>query len=224
MITTAWPSASYSYYDSSGQHHSGVVTVNCPAPCSAVAETFYFPDVNTYSNFAAGAITLINTNGSYSVSGQTYAMWNASCDEASGCTGTNSGVFDSAVTDLAEHEAGHGLTLGDVTEANSPSSPCGDVMSQWQATTANPTGAVNNGGGCQTGITLCDVNEVGMSTTYLSKGGAGGGSPPCTSYNEPVTEYEGHCTFNYETFYSECGGKELPGYPQTVYEGETCGE
>lgn len=226
-VTTAWPTASFHYWDSSGTPHSGTITVNCPSPCLAVAQTFYFPDVGAGSGSAAGALTMINTNGTYTVNGNTYNFWNASCEEASGCTGTNASNFSSAMFDTAEHEAGHGMNLGDVTTGNSPSSPCDDVMSQWGvATPSNPTAGVNNGGGCQTPLpNSCDVTEVkagyhgniSAGTGYINAQGEF-----CETSNEPSVVPSGSCFTHYTTTYNACNGKELPGYPVTVDDGTAC--
>lgn len=230
-VTTAWPSATYLYYDSTGQPHSSTITYSCPTnPCSTAAVTFYFPDVGAFSDSAAGALTMINTNGTYSVDGTSYNMWNASCEEASGCAGTNAANFSAALFSTAEHEAGHGENLGDVTTANSPASPCGDVMSQWSASSANPTGAVNNGGSCQTSLpNSCDVTEVKAGyngSGYTGEFWMGTGQyagQECETSNEPSISVGGDCITEYTTTYSECNGKQLPGYPVVVDEGTRCG-
>lgn len=127
------------------------VDASCsPQPCNdAVATTFYLPDRNSSGGLtgsAAGALTLLNTNGVYNVPNiGMFPFWDP-----------NGANFDSAMQQIGMHEAGHGFGLGDQT------SLCGDVMSAWgPASASNPSGGTNNQGGCATpAITACDDQEI----------------------------------------------------------------
>ena len=116
-------------------------------PSSTVAATVYLPDFNSsggYTGTAAAVVTLLNTNGMYNVPNVgTFPIWDP--------FGPN---FSSALQDVGAHETGHGFGLGDQSQ-------CGDVMSPWQATTANPSGGTNNRSGCATAaVSRCDDQEV----------------------------------------------------------------
>jgi hypothetical protein len=142
--------------------------------------TVYLPDYNSAgqtTGTAAAAVTLINTNGTYSVNGTSYPVWDAS--------GTN---FGNAMVDIGTHEAGHGFGLND-------QSSCGDVMSAWgPATSSDPSGGTNNQGGCATGtVTNCDDQEILNNPNGLYNTGGDSGdpgqdlcNPTCGSGESPV--------------------------------------
>ncbi len=111
-----------------------------------------------YTGTAAAAVTLINTNGTYSVNGNSYPNLDP-----------NGSNFDTALISLGTHEAGHGFGLGDQGQ-------CGDVMSTWgPVTTSNPSGGTNNKGGCQNGaVTGCDNTEIQNNPNGLYSPGSSG--------------------------------------------------
>lgn len=168
IISVAWPAAKVTYTASNGHTYTYPVNAACsPQPCTdAVAATFYLPDYNSaggYTGTAAAAVTLINTNGTYTVPNVgTYPDWDP-----------NGTGFGSALQGIGTHETGHGFGLGD-----EPAGTCGDPMSGWgPATPSDPTGGTNNQGGCQNGfITNCDESEVENNPNgfYAPPSGGGG--------------------------------------------------
>ncbi|HWF93173.1 MAG TPA: hypothetical protein VN684_12865 [Terriglobales bacterium] len=165
-MSTSWPSATVTYKDTSGNSHTVNIN-NSDLATSTVASTQSLTDYNasgTALPTAAAYVTLINTNGSYTASGNTYPAWDP----------TDSSFF-TALKGNGGHESGHGLGLGD-------QSVSGDIMSTWGWTASNPGGATNNkGGNAAYVITSCDANEVksNPNAPYNSGGSSGGGGNSC---------------------------------------------
>lgn len=145
IVSTAWPKATVTYHDTSGNPHTVSVDFSA-SPASTVAESQSLLDYDSSGHLlatSAGFVTLINTNGSYTVGSNTFPIWSP--------TGAN---FIGALTHVGEHETGHEFLLGDQSAA-------GDVMSLWGTTTSDPTGAINNQNGhASSTITPCDNNEI----------------------------------------------------------------
>lgn len=151
IVSVAWPSATITYMDSAGHTHTQPVTAT---NTQAVATPFYLPDHNSSNqalSTAAVGVTLINTNGTYSVNGITYPMWDPN--------GTN---FSEGLTADSMHETGHGFGLGH-------QSGCGNVMSVVLVSSQNPTGGTNNSGGCQ-GSTITPCNDQDIDSRYNPTG------------------------------------------------------
>lgn len=183
IISTAWPKATITYKASNGQTYAWPVDATCsPQPCTdAVAATTYIPDRNAAGGFtgtAAAAITLINTNGTYTAAnGIAYANWDP--------LGPN---FATAMQYIGTHEAGHGFGLDDEPRTPPPvSAPtCGDVMSPWgPSSPSDPSAGTNDQGGCETGtITPCDSSEVENNPNNFYSPPVGGGGC-CASLRDP---------------------------------------
>ena len=154
IVSPTWPKATITYQTSGGQVKTMTIDYS-DQPASTVAVTSYLPDYDANGHrliAAAAAVTLINTNGSYSANGVTYPLFDSSKPN-----------FLNALQGLGTHESGHGFSLGDVHGA------CGDPMSQWQASAANPGGGTNNQSGCQTSnISCCDDNEIKNARTIFT--------------------------------------------------------
>lgn len=157
VVTTAWPTATVTFATSDGRIQTETFTAcktsdpnNNPCTKSVGAVTQTHPDaattngVDAVTGFATVAITMINTNGTFpAAGGKTGQIWDPQ--------GPN---FQQGLEEIAAHETGHTLGLGDQSQ-------CGDVMSAM--------GGTNNAGNCATGkVCSCDQKEIQQA------------NPPCS--------------------------------------------
>jgi len=150
IVSTAWPKATVTYHDTLGNPHTQIIDVTTDptsATAAAISQVLLDYDANGKRNdtTSAGFVTLINTNGSLVVAGNTIPFFNP--------TGAN---FDGALMELGGHETGHQLGLGD-----QPTAVAGDIMSKWNTTVSNPTGITNNQDGHAGQFpSQCDALEI----------------------------------------------------------------
>jgi hypothetical protein len=160
IVSTAWPKATVTYPDSFGNPHTVTVDFSDKAPSVVAASQPLFDYAANGSNTgrSLGGVTLINTNGFYSVNGATFHTF-----------APNGANFDNALTQIGGHETGHGFGLGDRNGGN-------DIMSTWSTTTSNPAGAVNDQNGAAPFTTSsCDQTEIENNPNAPYGGGDGGG-------------------------------------------------